>query len=71
MSNDVDNITVDIVVNGTNIEASDEILCDVIAVVGKLLYVVGRIFITVSNQKVNDIFPKSIDYFNFQAINRF
>lgn len=64
MSNDVDNITVDIVVNGTNIEASDEILCDVIAVVGKLLYVVGRIFITVSNQKVNDIFPKSIDYFN-------
>lgn len=64
MSNDVDNITVDIVVNCTNIEASDEILCDVIAVVGKLLYVVGRIFITVSNQKVNDIFPKSIDYFN-------
>lgn len=64
MSNDVDNITVDIVVNGTNIEASDEILCDVIAVVGKLLYVVGRIFITVSNQKVNDIFPKSIDYCN-------
>lgn len=64
MSNDVDNITVDIVVNGTNIEASDEILCDVIAVVGKLLYVVGRIFITVSNQKVNDIFPKSNYYFN-------
>lgn len=58
MSNDVDNITVDIVVNGTNIEASDEILCDVIAVVGKLLYVVGRIFITVSNQKVNAISKK-------------
>lgn len=55
MSNDVDNITVDVVVNGTDIEASVEILCDVIAVVGKLLYVVGRIFITVSNQKVNDI----------------
>lgn len=64
MSNDVDNITGDVVVNGTDIEASDEILFDVIAVVGKLLYVVGRIFITVSNQKVNDIFPKSIDYFN-------
>lgn len=58
MSNDVDNITVDVVVNGTDIEASDEILCDVIAVVGKLLYVVGRIFITGSNQKVNVISKK-------------
>lgn len=58
MSNDVDNITVDVVVNGTDIEASDEILFDVIAVVGKLLYAVGRIFITVSNQKVNDISKK-------------
>lgn len=58
MSNDVDNITVDVFVNGIDIEASDEILCDVIAVVGKLLYVVGRIFITVSNQKVNVISKK-------------
>lgn len=58
MSNDVDNIAVDVVVNGTDIEASEDILCDVIAVAGKLLYVVGRIFITVSNQKVNDFSKK-------------
>lgn len=55
VSGDVDNIIVDVFVNGADNEVSDEILS---TVVGELTLVGDRTFITVLNQKVYDIFIK-------------